>query len=148
MNLSKAIFYNLNGGQQVVYQGESDTWQGKVILNYYNNFWTDEKGVLHSDSWNHEQHVLKFKGDSGKIKGNFSCDFKSAAGETKLTNDSGFDPPTGPFAGSDSPGNYGAVTPGFGGIGGSGAMPLKDEVITVTVKWNNQQENLDLKAAE
>lgn len=80
--LGQAIFYNLIGGEQIVYQGEGQNWKGKVIINYYNHFWTDDMGVLKYDGWKYR------------------------------------------------------------------AMPQKDDVYTVTVKWNNQQESFELKASQ
>lgn len=41
--------------------------------------------------------------------------------------------------------NYGSVILGFGALGGSGAMPPKDDVYKVTVNWNNKQETIELK---
>ncbi|MGC7871066.1 hypothetical protein ACPUYX_05985 [Desulfosporosinus sp. SYSU MS00001] len=145
-DLGKEIFYNLNEGQQIVYQGEGDNWRGKVIINYYNHFWTDDKGVLRFDGWNHRQPVIEFKGDPSNIQGNFSYEFKSAIDEFGGTDAKGFDASR--FAENDSAANYGGVILGFGGIGGSGAMPPKDNVYTLTVKWNNKQETFDLKASK
>ena len=62
-NLGKWFFYNLNEGDQIVYQREGEAWQGKLIINYYDHLWTDAKGAINYDSWTHEQPVLEFKGD-------------------------------------------------------------------------------------
>ncbi|AET67811.1 hypothetical protein Desor_2209 [Desulfosporosinus orientis DSM 765] len=55
-----------------MYQGEGDNWKGKVIINYYNQFWTDDKGVNRYDGGAHKQTVLEYKGDPTTIHGNFS----------------------------------------------------------------------------
>lgn len=143
--LSKAIFYNLNDGQKIVFQGESNHWKGKVTLNYYQHFWSDEQGVLRYDSWNHELPTLEFKGDDRTITGNFSCEFKSSAGSSLRTDVSGFHPDQ--FSNENGLNSYGGASAGSLGFGGNnGAIPQKDEVYTVTVKWNNQQETFGLKA--
>lgn len=144
--LDKAIFYNLNEGQQIVYQGEGQNWKGKVIINYYNHFWKDDKGVLQYDGWNHSQPVLEFKGDPNSVKGQFSYEFKSSLDKFSGSDANGFDARM--LSERDTSGNYGGIMLGFGGLNGGGAMPPKEEVYTVTVKWNNQQENFELKASE
>lgn len=144
-NLGKVIFYNLNGGQQIVYQGESEHWQGKIVVNYYNHFWTDDKGALQDDGWNHVQPVLEFKGDPSTIMGEFSFEVQSpVGGGFGGTNSDGFRPNQ--FDDKENSGSYGGVRVGMGGISGNGAVPLENSVFTITVKWNNKQETFDLKA--
>ncbi|KJR49422.1 hypothetical protein UF75_0262 [Desulfosporosinus sp. I2] len=145
-NLGKAIFYDLNGGQQIVFQGEGENWKGKVIINYYNHFWTDDKGVIRYDGWSHKQPVLEFKGDPSGIRGNFSYEFESPFGEFGGTNSDGFDAQQ--FRERDTSTNYGGVILGFGTVGGDGAIPQKDSVYTLTLKWNDKQETVVLKATE
>jgi len=145
-SLGKAIFYNLNEGQQIVFQGEGEAWKGKVIINYYNHFWTDDKGVLQYDGWSHQQPVLEFKGDSSSIRGDFSYEFKALLNKFGGTNSDGFNASL--LGEKETAANYGGATLGLGGISGSGAMPQKDSVYTVTVKWNNKQETFELKTSE
>ncbi|MDR3586981.1 MAG: hypothetical protein P4L59_16960 [Desulfosporosinus sp.] len=125
-------------------QGEGDHWQGEVTLDYYQHFWPDDQGILRYDSWNHEQPTLEFKGDDKTITGNFSCEFKSSAGSS-LRTDSEFHPDQ--FSNQNSLNLYGGTSAGSPGFGGNnGAIPQKDGVYTVTIKWNNQQETFELKA--
>jgi len=145
-NLGKAIFYNLNEGQQIVYQGEGENWKGKVIINYYNHFWTDDKGVLRYDGWNHRQPILEFKGDPNTVKSEFSYEFKSSIDKFGGTDSDGFDARQ--LSEHETASNYGGEILGFGALGGSGAMPPKDNDYSVTVKWNNKQETFKLKASE
>lgn len=146
LNLGKAVFYDLNGGEQVVYQGEGANWKGKVIINYYNQFWTDDRGVYRYDGWAGKQLVLEYKGDPATIHGDFSCEFAELPppfGKTGSTSSDGFE--VRQFAERDSVANYGGWTLGWGGIGGGGFMPQKGYGSTITVKWNNQQETFQLK---
>lgn len=146
LNLGKAVFYNLNGGEQVVYQGEGPNWKGKVIINYYNHLWTDDKKIYRYDGWAGEQLVLEYKGDTAALHGDFSCEFTELPppfGETRTSLDR-FD--VRHFAGRDSVVNYGGWVLNFGGgMGGGGFMPQKGYGSTVTVKWNEQQETFQLK---
>ena len=145
-SLGKTIFYDLNGGQQIIFQGEGENWKGKVIYNYYNNFWTDDKGVIRYDGWSHKQPLLEFKEDPNSIHGDFSYKFNSPFGEFGGTSSDGLDPQQ--FRERDTSANYGGMFLGFEGIGGGGAIPQKDSFYTLTLKWNNQQETVVLKATE
>lgn len=145
--LGKAIFYNLNGGQQIVYQGEGEHWKGKVIINYYDHLWKDDKGY-HSDGWYYKQPVLEFKGNTDTIHGDLSYEFETSLGKFGGTNSDGLNP--GLLKEKENATNYGGNILGFGSIGGSGsvAIPQKDDVCTVTVKWNGQQETFNLKVIQ
>lgn len=143
-NLGKWIFYNLNGGQKIVYQGDGENWKGKLIINYYDRLWNDAKGVIRYDSWNHRQPVLEFKGDLGTIQGDFSFIFECSGSKFGETDSDGFDARR--YRERDTVSNYGGEILGFGAIHGSSSMPSKDDIYKVTVKWNNKQETFELKA--
>ncbi|MDA8227181.1 MAG: hypothetical protein M0T74_05650, partial [Desulfitobacterium hafniense] len=145
-NLGKWIFYNLNGGQQIVYQGEGENWKGKLRINYYNHFWTDDKGFIHHNGWKHRQPVLEFKGDTGTIQGDFGYEFDCSGSKFGGTDSDGFDARR--FSERDTASNYGGEILGLGAITGSSSMPSRDNVYKVTVKWNNKQETFELKASE
>lgn len=146
-NLGKWFFYNLNGGAQIVYQGEGEAWQGKLIINYYDHLWTDAKGAINYDSWSHEQPVLEFKGDAGTIQGNFSYDFECSGRRFGVTNSDGFNAKR--YSEKDTASNYGGEILGFGAvIHGSSLMPSRDDIYKLTVQWNNKQETFELKAFE
>ncbi|NLI93014.1 MAG: hypothetical protein GX434_12725 [Peptococcaceae bacterium] len=148
LNLGKAVFYNLNEGEQVVYQGEGQYWKGKVIIHYYNHFWTDDKGVNRYDGWNREQPLLAFKGDPETIHGDFSYQFLTPTGGMGGTSSDGFDARQ--FTERDSVFNYGSTVLSLrGAIGGMGGyFPQKNSVYTLTVKWNTNQETFNLMAVE
>ncbi|NLI92397.1 MAG: hypothetical protein GX434_09420 [Peptococcaceae bacterium] len=148
LNMGKAVFYNLNEGKQVVYQGEGEYWKGKVIFYYYNHFWTDDKGVNRYDGWSRKQLTLAFKGDPGTIHGDFSYELQTLSGKAGGTSSDGFD--TRQFAERESVYNYGGTVLSMGGaVGGSGGFfPQEDSVYTYTVKWNNNQETFKLKAVD
>ncbi|EHQ89820.1 hypothetical protein [Desulfosporosinus youngiae] len=146
-NLEKWFFYNLNEGDQIVYQGEGENWKGKLIVNYYDNLWTDAKGAINYDSWTHEQPILEFKGDAGTIQGNFSYDFECPGRKFGVTHSDGFNARR--YSEKDMALNYGGVVLGFGTIiHGSSPIPSKDAIHKLTVKWNNKQETFELKAFE
>ncbi|SDH63301.1 hypothetical protein [Desulfosporosinus hippei] len=145
-NLGKWIFYNLNGGQQIVYRGEGENWKGKLRINYYNHFWTDTKGIIHHDGWKHRKPVLEFKGDTGTIQGDFGYKFECSGSSFSETGSDGFDARR--FSERDTASSYGSEILGFGAITGSSSMPSRDEVYKVTVQWNNTQETFELKACE
>ena len=146
-NLGKWFFYNLNEGDQIVYQGEGEAWQGKLIINYYDHLWTDAKGAINYDSWIHEQPVLEFKGDAGTIQGNFSYDFERLGRGFGVMDSDGFKAKR--YSEKDTASNYGAEILGSGAvIHGSSLMPSRDDLYKLTVKWNNKQETFELKAFE
>ncbi|UWG95594.1 hypothetical protein LPY66_11760 [Dehalobacter sp. DCM] len=139
INLGKAIFYNLNGGKQIVYQGEGQNWKGKVVITYYAHFWKDQE-LLRYEGFSNRQNVLEYKGDTRSIHGDFSYEYQSSSGMTKLTSSNGF---TGNMGHRESIHNYGGMPMDFGLINGGG-IPSADEVITLTVKWNKTQETIPL----
>jgi hypothetical protein len=147
LKIGKTVFYNLNGGEQAVYQGESENWQGKVKMYYYKHFWNDTQGINHYDGWSQKQPVLVFKGDPATIQGDFSYEIEYPQSKTRGTSSDGFD--SRQFAERDTVVNYGGSALGLGGFtGGGGFLPQKEIVCTVTVKWNGQQETLKLNLTE
>lgn len=147
LNIAKTVFYKLNAGQRVVYEGESENWTGKVIVNYYNYVWADEKGTNHYETWKHIRPVLVFKGDAKAIQGEFSYEFNFSSGGTSGSSSDGF--PFAQFGEKDSAFNYGAIMPFMSGIGGNGwFVPQDDSVYTADVRWHNQHETLELKRAD
>lgn len=45
----RTTVFALNDGQEIVYAGESDSWEAQVVVRYHHYFFKNEKGVLYND---------------------------------------------------------------------------------------------------
>jgi len=125
--ISDTVFRYLNDGKTVVYSGESEHWRGTYTLKYYNNPITDENGTLHMDTYHWNTYQLAYIGDDlEKVVDNIAFEYDQGfSGTGVILNDEGI-----------------ANLEGSGGNGG-GANPPQD--VSLTVKWNGQEESFVLQ---
>jgi hypothetical protein len=129
-SISNIVFTHLNDGKEIVYKGQSSSWEGTFTLKYYEHWWQDEKGTLHYDSYHTEYPVIKYKLSDIEAVGPTEFEYKTTHGGGSTT---------GVYLSKD-----GYLK--LGGGGGNGAMPREDEDVTYTVKWNGKEETFILKA--
>ncbi|WP_050741582.1 hypothetical protein [Acetobacterium bakii] len=125
--ISDTVFRYLNDGKTVVYHGESEHWRGTYQLKYYNNPITYEDGLLHMDSDNWNTYQLAYIGDDLENVGDdISFEFNQGFGGTGVRlNDAGI------------------ANLGSSGGNGGGSNPPQD--VTLTVRWNGQEESFALQ---
>jgi hypothetical protein len=128
--ISNTVFKYLNDGKEIVYKGQSSSWEGTFTLKYYEHWWQDEKGTLHRESYHTDSQAIKYKSSDIDAVGSIEFEYKTTHG------------------GGSASGVY-LNKDGYlqlGGSGGDGAIPRADEDVTYSVKWNGKEETFILKA--
>jgi hypothetical protein len=128
--ISDIVFKDLNHGKEIVYTGESTTWEGSFTLKYYEHWWQDETGSTHHESYHTQYPKIKYKMSDIEAVGTINFEYKTTAGAGSST---------GVNLNKDGSGNLGSS-------GGSGAFPREEEDINFTIKWNGKEESIVLKA--
>lgn len=128
--ISEITFEDLNDGKEIVYKGESDSWQGTVTLKYYQHWWQDGEGANHYDSYHTITPYIKYKMTPTEDIGPISVEYETVGSAGKTT---------GATLEKD-----GHVRVGSGG--GNGMMPGEDDTFDFTITWNGKEEKLILKA--
>lgn len=127
--ISGIVFRNLNDGKEIVYKGESESWEGTFTVKYYENWTEDEKG-LYFDSYSWKKPSIKYKGADIDTVGPITFEYKAAGGGGSST---------GLMLNKD-----GCAEAGFSGSTGSSFDESRD--VTFTVKWGGKEEHFVLKA--
>lgn len=130
-SISNIVFKHFNDGKKIIYQGESEHWEAKVTLEYYQNWWDDENGKRYYQSANTAHHKIKYKmvdvNNVGPVFYEYATSTRGS-GSANLTLDN----------------------KGYGDAGSRGGDSswLKDpekDIFHITIKWNQQEETFDLK---
>lgn len=130
-SIGDTVFTDLNSGKILTFTGESENWEGTFKVKYYENWFEDENGVSHYDSYSTTHPSLKYKKTDITNIGEFIFEYK--AGSSKGTS-------SGVILSDDG------YADTLGSSGGTG-LPLKNtDQINFTVKWNDKEENFTLKA--
>lgn len=131
-SISDIVFKHLNNGKEVIYKGESEHWEAKVTLKYYQNWWDDENDKRHYQSNSNAHHEIKYKKADVKNVGPVSYEYETTVGGSGsstglVLNNNGY---------ADA-----------GSRGGSGWLEEPDnKIYHITIKWNGKVEKFDLKA--
>ncbi|WP_366923098.1 hypothetical protein MFMK1_003590 [Metallumcola ferriviriculae] len=126
---SRALFWKLNEGKEIVFKGEGTHWKGLMSVKYYEHFWKDKAGVIQHESYHFQNGQLKYTGQDsdgvGSVKYKFETELGSSSGTVgKLDKD-------GIIKSSGS---------------GNGARPSAEDTYSVTVEWNGQDDVFKLQA--
>ncbi len=125
--ISDDIFYELNNGKFLCFQGQGKSWTGMAEIKYFKNFWKDDKNKLHLDSYHNQCVTLKYNGENPEeirnIKYKYSVSSGEGSGEKHLLNQEGII---------------------VSRSGGNGAIPYEDDIYTVTIEWKGQTETFKL----
>lgn len=128
--LSSVVFKDLNDGKEIVYKGQSTSWEGTFTLKYYEHWWQDEAGVLHQESYYNEYPEIKYKMSDIETVGSINFDYKTTGGRGSST---------GATLNKDGIAKLGSS-------GGSGLIPRGEDNISFTIRWNGKEESMALKA--
>jgi len=137
---------NLKGVMQTVFTGESDHWNGKITLKEYEHILTADGRILTNEEWINASNPDKLDDSEFEHMIYPRLTYKKA----DIT---GIDeihyhivkPRGGSCSGSDRLFNR-FRTVGIGGFGDSGHGVTKDDVYVMTVRWNGNEEVMELKA--
>ena len=130
--VAQVILTDLNGGEEIVFTGESPNWEAQVSLRYYQHWWTDSENKVQYESHHDEAPTIKYKGQIPD---------QTVSMEYSLIT-----------RGSGSSGNQ-EITPeeltrvislGYGG--GNGMMPNQDNTYKVKITLDGTTEEFELKA--
>ncbi len=129
--IDDTVFKYLNDGKILNFTGESENWEGTFKVKYYENWFEDENGVSHYDSYSTTYPSLKYKKSDINNIGEFTFEYK--VGSAKGTS-------TGVILSDDG---YADTL----GISGGNSLPLRNtDQINFTVKWNDKEETFTLKS--
>ncbi|WP_326513066.1 zf-HC2 domain-containing protein [Clostridium intestinale] len=129
--IDDTVFKYLNDGKILNFTGESENWEGTFKVKYYENWFEDENGVSHYDSYKNIYPSLKYK--NSDINNIDELTFEYDAGSQKGSSNGA------------TLNNEGYAEPL--GISGGTGLPLKNtDQINFTVKWNDKEENFTLKS--
>jgi hypothetical protein len=130
-SISDIVFKDLNDGKEIVYKGQSASWEGAFTIKYYENWWQDEKGTLHVDNYHKSYPDIKYKMSDIEAVGTIEFEYKTIGGSGGAS--------TGVKLKKDGSAQLGSS-------GGSGAIPRAEDDINFNIKWNGKEENIVLKA--
>lgn len=128
--ISNVVFKDLNDGKEIVYKGQSTSWEGTFTLRYYENWWQDETGTLHKDSYHKTYPALKYKMSDVGTVGTIDFEYKTIGG--------------GGSSNGAQLNKEGTVQ--LGSSGSNGFIPREEDNINFTVRWNGKEESMVLKA--
>lgn len=129
--IDDTVFKYLNDGKIITFAGESENWEGTFKVKYYENWFEDENGVSHYDSYKNTYPSLKYK--NSDITNISELTFEYEAGSQKGSSNGA------------TLNNEGYAEPL--GISGGTGLPLKNtDQIKFTVKWNDREETFTLKS--
>lgn len=130
--LRDVVFFELNDGKTVAYEGESEHWTGTFTIQYYEHIVKDETGGLQYDEYHWTNGDVWYKGnDIESLIGEISVECVHVAGTSVFTRI-----PEDPV---DQDGHF-----DLGSGGSNGALNLEKDV-AMTVTWNNQVETFQLQ---
>ncbi|KUO76730.1 MAG: hypothetical protein APF81_11720 [Desulfosporosinus sp. BRH_c37] len=130
--VDQVIFTDLNAGEEIVFTGESPSWEAKVSLRYYEHWWTDSKNKLQYESYHTHAPTLTYKGQIPEQAIPMEYSFSTSTSESKGTQE---------------------VTPEMltrviqlGTGGGNGGRPRVDDTYKVKITLDGKTEEFELKA--
>lgn len=128
--ISDIVFQELNEGKVATFLGESQNWQARITLKYWQYHWVNQEGVNKFSGDCTRHHEIKYLGkDIGQV-GSVSYKYEGprlSGSATGLTLDS-----------------KGYSSAGSGGSTGWISRAPDKDIYQVTLKWKGQEESLVL----
>lgn len=128
--ISSMVFKYLNDGKEVIYKGESTSWEGTFTLKYYEHWWQDDKGTFKYESYHEKYPVIKYKMTNKETVGPVNFEYEANA--------------SGGSASGLELNKEGYIN--IGRSEGNGSIPSGRDDINFTIKWGGKEENIVLKA--
>ncbi|EGW38044.1 hypothetical protein [Desulfosporosinus sp. OT] len=130
--VDQVIFTDLNAGKEVVFTGDSPSWDAKLSLRYYEHWWTDSDDKLQRDSHHTETTTITYKGQIPEhpvpMKYSISAGAHKSYGTQEITPE------------------MLARTINLGVSGSNGLIPQLDGVYKIEITLDGKTEELELKA--
>ncbi|MEN6328620.1 MAG: hypothetical protein ABFD18_20730 [Syntrophomonas sp.] len=127
------LMFSLNDSQKVIYNDRGTYWDAQYIVAYYQNWYKDKRGITQFDQHSKGKWMVKYIGPDPQSIKDLSYEY-----ETLGHGGSGTD--IGPLQKVGK--NY-----YFGINNESSSIPDKSSVLTMTIKWDEKEESLKLRAA-
>ncbi|GAA0180894.1 hypothetical protein SH2C18_35120 [Clostridium sediminicola] len=127
--ISNTVFKYLNDGKEIIFKGESESWEGTFTLKYYKHWWHNEKGMLKIECHSEELPEIQYKMTDITDVGPIIGEYKTTSGGGSIT---------GATLDKD-----GYLNLGHGSS--NGAIHNIEKDIFFTIKWNGKEENIILK---
>ena len=128
--VSEVIFSELNAGKEIIYTGESPSWDAQVSLKYYEHWWTDSDNKAQYESYHNEVPTINYKGQIPKQSVQLEYSFITRGGKMSGTLEI-------------TPQELARVI-NLGSGGSNGAMPNDTYEVKITV--DGTTEEFELKA--
>ncbi|MCO1603291.1 hypothetical protein [Desulfosporosinus nitroreducens] len=131
MKISKVIFKDLNDGKEIVFTGESASWEAKVTVKYYEHWWTDDsENKVHHESYHTKNPTITYKGQIPEHPVSLEYSFSTRGNKLSGTRD------------EITPEEL-IKGPHLGSGGGNGYIPLENDVYEVKVTLDGKTEEFD-----
>lgn len=128
--VDQVIFTNLNAGEEVVFTGESPSWESKVLVRYYEHWWTDRENKLQYECYSTDATAITYKSQIPVQAVPMEYSISNRTGESRGTEE---------------------ITPEMLtrviNLGeGSGAIPREGDAYQVKITLDGKTEEFELKA--
>ncbi|WP_099192855.1 hypothetical protein [Tepidibacter mesophilus] len=127
--ISEIVFEKLNPTKEIIFKGESSTWEAEYKSKYYDYCMMDENEIPHMDSYSKNVGIVRYKGKDIKNIHNIKYEYKTTRRKGSGTgielNENG--------------------TAYFGGNESNGSSLPEPRIVTLTIEWNEKKETIELK---
>jgi len=130
--VDQVIFANLNNGKEIVFTGESPSWEAKVSVRYYEHWWTDSENRRQYESYHIEAPTINYKSQIPNQSVSMEYSLSTRTGEMSGTRKVAPEELTR------------VISLGYGG--GNGVMPREDDSYEVKITLDGKAEEFELKA--
>jgi len=124
------VVLSLNGSQKAVFEDKGTNWDVSYIVDYYQHWYKDDKGMTHLDQYSNGKWKVKYIGPDPQSIHNIRYKYKT------------------PGEGGSGDGIFERIGEDYylriGNREGN-IIPDKDSVITMAIQWDDKGEALNLK---
>lgn len=128
-DIGSIIFSKLNDINKIIFQGEGNYWDAKMVVEYYEYQWEGEKTASQYERYYESNFKLCYKGNDVESVGKLKYKYEG---------------PTDEVDGTKSLNEEGCIE--IKSTGDVQTSLKKQDVYTVTIRWKDQQETITLNA--
>ncbi|HHW02064.1 MAG TPA: hypothetical protein GXX35_04520 [Thermoanaerobacterales bacterium] len=122
--IEETVLEKLNDIKQIIFEGQGDNWEAKIIVKYFEYYWQDKNGATHKEQYYQKYPVLKYKGNNPEKVGRISYTYDGGSFSGDFLDKDGY--------------VYGSKAAGVE------SRPKEDDVYTITIKWNDEEETFKM----
>lgn len=123
--IEETVLEKLNDIKQIIFEGQGDNWEAKLIVKYFEYYWQDKDGATHEEKYYKKYPVLKYKGNNPEKVGRISYTYDGVGSSGDFLDKDGY--------------IYG------GKAGGVEMRPKEDNVYKITIKWDEEEETFEMR---